>query len=252
MRRTAKALMAAALLATVGSVGSAAAQPTDTGTYVVVLRPDASDVPGVAKGLARAHGGTVGFIYTHALHGFSVRVPAAGAAGIAHSPTVAYVEADHVYSVAAQSMPTGIQRIFAPSNPAVGIDGSDDKRVDVDVAVIDSGVQLDHPDLNVAASTNCASFFATCGSGGADGNGHGTHVAGTIGALDNGIGVVGVAPGARLWSVRVLNNSGTGTTSQIIAGMDWVTARAATIEVANVSTYRRRFCLDRQRCESHG
>jgi subtilisin family serine protease len=78
-------------------------------------------------------------------------------------------------------------------------------------------------------------FFATCGSGGDDGNGHGTHVAGTIGALDNDVGVVGVAPGARLWAVRVLNNNGTGTTSQIIAGMDWVAARASTIEVANMS-----------------
>ena len=135
----------------------------------------------------------------------------------------------------AQSLPTGIQRVFAPDNQALDIDGADDRRVDVDVAVIDTGIQLDHPDLNVAGSTNCATFFATCGSGGGDGNGHGTHVAGTIGALDNGIGVVGVAPGARLWSVRVLGNNGTGTTSQIIAGMDWVTARAATIEVANLS-----------------
>ena len=235
MRRTAKTLTAAALLAGVGSVGSAAAQTAVTGTYVVVLMPGASDVPGVANGLARAHGGTVGFVYTHALRGFSVRVPAAGAAGIAHAPAVASVEADQEFTVSAQSPPTGIQRVFAPDNQALDIDGTDDRRVDVDVAVIDTGVQLDHPDLNVAGSTNCAGFFATCGSGGGDGNGHGTHVAGTIGALDNGIGVVGVAPGARLWSVRVLGNNGTGTTSQIIAGMDWVTARAATIEVANLS-----------------
>ena len=107
--------------------------------------------------------------------------------------------------------------------------------MDVDVAVIDTGIDLDHPDLNVVGGTNCVSFFSACGSGGDDGNGHGTHVAGTIGALDNEIGVVGVAPGARLWAVRVLNNNGTGTTSQIIAGMDWVTARASTIEVANMS-----------------
>ena len=251
MRRTGTALVVAALRAAVGTVGSQAAPPSAS-TYVVVLRPGSDDVGGVATALARAHGGVVGFVYTHALRGFSVRVPAAGAAAIAHSPGVAYVEADQVYSVAAQSMPTGIQRIFAPDNAAVGIDGSDDRRVDVDVAVIDSGIQLDHPDLNVVGSTNCATFFATCGSGGGDGNGHGTHVAGTIGALDNGIGVVGVAPGARLWSVRVLNNSGTGTTSQIIAGMDWVTARAATIEVANVSITGGTSAVGRQRRESHG
>ncbi len=68
-----------------------------------------------------------------------------------------------------------------------------------------------------------------------DGNGHGTHVAGTIGALDNSIGVVGVAPGARLWAVRVLNNQGSGFLSDVIAGIDWVTQNAATIEVANMS-----------------
>ena len=235
MSRTGTALVVTALVTAIGSAASAAAQPAPTSTYVVVLKPETSDVAGAAAALARAHGGTVGFVYTHALRGFSVRLPAAGAAAIARSPAVAYVEADQTYTVTAQSMPTGIQRVFAPDNPAIAIDGADDKRVDVDVAVIDTGIQSDHPDLNVVGSTNCVTFFATCGSGGGDGNGHGTHVAGTIGALDNGIGVVGVAPGARLWSVRVLNNSGTGTTSQIIAGMDWVTARASTIEVANLS-----------------
>ena len=235
MSRTGTALVVIALVTAIGSAGSAAAQPAPSSTYVVVLKPGTSDVAGAAAALARAHGGTVGFVYTHALRGFSVRLPAAGAAAIARNPAVAYVEADQAYTVTAQSLPTGIQRVFAPDNPAIAIDGADDKRVDVDVAVIDTGIQLDHPDLNVVGSTNCVTFFATCGSGGSDGNGHGTHVAGTIGALDNGIGVVGVAPGARLWSVRVLNNSGTGTTSQIIAGMDWVTARASTIEVANLS-----------------
>ena len=177
----------------------------------------------------------MGFVYEHALRGFSIRIPEAGAAAIARSPLVAYVEADQEFTVTAQSIPTGIQRIFASDNAAIGIDGVDDNRVDVDVAVIDTGIDLDHPDLNVVGSINCATFFATCSAGGDDGNGHGTHVAGTVGALDNGIGVVGVAPGARLWAVRVLGNNGTGTTSQIIAGMDWVTARAATIEVANMS-----------------
>lgn len=216
------------------SVGSAAAQPAAQKTYVVVLKPGSDDVAATAAALARAQGGSTGFIYRHALRGFSIRIPAAGAAGLAHSPLVAYVEEDQEFNATAQSIPTGIDRIFAPGNASIGIDGVD-KRVDVDVAVIDTGIDLDHPDLNVAGSTNCVSFFATCGSGGDDGNGHGTHVAGTIGALDNAIGVVGVAPGARLWAVRVLDNSGTGTTSQIIAGMDWVAARASTIEVANMS-----------------
>ena len=213
--------------------GAARAEPSET--YVVVLKPGVADVRGAAAGLSRAHGGTTGYVYEHALRGFSIRVPAAGAAGIAHSPLVEYVEADREFTVSAQNMPTGIARIAAPGNANLDIDGVDDERVDVDVAVIDTGIDLDHPDLNVVGGTNCVTFFSSCGSGGDDGNGHGTHVAGTIGALDNEIGVVGVAPGARLWAVRVLNNNGTGTTSQIIAGMDWVTARASTIEVANMS-----------------
>jgi len=235
MRRTTTVFVAALLLAVVASVGTAAAESQHSETYVVVLTPDVTDVPSVAKRLAHAHGGSLGYVYTHALRGFSVRIPAAGAAGIAHSPGVADVEGDQEYSISAQSMPTGIQRVFAPDNPALDIDGADDARVDVDVAVIDTGIQLDHPDLNVVGGTNCVTFFATCGSGWSDGNGHGTHVAGTIGALDNGVGVVGIAPGARLWSVRVLGNNGTGTTSQIVAGIDWVTGHAATIEVANLS-----------------
>jgi subtilisin family serine protease len=224
-----------ALLGAIAAAGSAAAQPPSTGTYVVVLDSDVTDVQPAAAALAHSHGGTVGFVYEHALRGFSIEVSTAGAAGIARSPRVAYVEADQVFTVAAQSMPTGIDRVYADDNTNIDIDGVDDVRVDVDVAVIDTGIDLDHPDLNVAGGTNCATFFATCGSGGNDGNGHGTHVAGTIGALDNDIGVVGVAPGARLWAVRVLGNNGTGTTSQIIAGIDWVTARASTIEVANMS-----------------
>ena len=234
MRHMRWVLASIALFVAIASVGSAKAQPA-SGTYVVVVDQQVGDVAAFADALGRAHGGNVGFVYRHALNGFSIRIPAAGAAGIARNPHVTYVEADQEYTATAQSLPTGIQRVFASANGAIGIDGVDDQRVDADVAVIDTGIDLDHPDLNVAGSTNCVTFFSSCGSGGDDGNGHGTHVAGTIGALDNGIGVVGMAPGARLWSVRVLGNNGTGTTSQIIAGMDWVTAHASTIEVANMS-----------------
>jgi subtilisin len=238
MRTFVRFAAATALLGAIVAVGSAAAQPAPAGTYIVVLRPSVADVPAAASNIARAHGGTVGFVYEHALRGFSVRLPGAAAAAIARNPAVAYVEADQLYTVEAQTVPTGIHRIFAPGNVNLDIDGTDDERIDVDVAVIDTGIDLDHPDLNVVGSTNCASggpFTQSCGSGGDDGNGHGTHVAGSVAALDNSIGVVGVAPGARLWAVRVLGNNGSGYTSWIVAGMDWVTARASTIEVANMS-----------------
>lgn len=238
MWRIGRAVAAMTLLGAIISAGSAAAQAGPTGSYVVVLKPGVANVPATAASIARAHGGTIGFVYEHALRGFSVRVPAQAAGAIARNPLVAYVEADQQFTVSAQTVPTGIQRIFAPGNANIDIDGADDKRVNVDVAVIDTGIDLDHPDLNVVGSTNCVSnspFGASCGSGGEDGNGHGTHVAGSIAAIDDGNGVVGVAPGARLWAVRVLNNSGSGTTSGVVAGMDWVTARASTIEVANMS-----------------
>jgi subtilisin family serine protease len=143
-----------------------------------------------------------------------------------------------LHTIDAQTVPTGISRIFAPGNGNIDIDGADDYRVDVDVAVIDTGVDFQHPDLNVVGGVNCYSWVpwsSTCKSGGDDDHYHGTHVAGTIGALDNDMGVVGVAPGARIWAVKVLSSSGSGYSSQIVAGIDWVAANAGTIEVANMS-----------------
>jgi subtilisin family serine protease len=101
------------------------------------------------------------------------------------------------------------------------------------VAVIDSGVDLDHPDLNVfrRGARNCSASGVSAN----DQNGHGTHVAGTVGALDNRRGVVGTAPGARIWPVRVLGRDGSGTMSSVICGIDYVTRHAAQIEVANMS-----------------
>ncbi|MGH3361282.1 MAG: S8 family serine peptidase, partial [Nocardioides sp.] len=110
--------------------------------------------------------------------------------------------------------------------------GNGSGSVDVDVAIIDTGIDLDHPDLNVhtAGARNCSK-----GRSADDGNGHGTHVAGTVGARDNAGGVVGVAPGARLWPVRVLDNRGSGPWSAVICGVDYVAAHANVIEVANMS-----------------
>ncbi|MDY0263336.1 S8 family serine peptidase [Syntrophotalea acetylenica] len=180
----------------------------------------------------------MGFVYEHALKGFSIAVPAQALPALKQNPKVNYVATDDVRYAFAQSLPTGIARIYADLNNTIDIDGVDDWRVDVDVAVIDTGVDFQHPDLNVVGGINCSGgnpIKAKCETGGDDDHYHGTHVAGTIGALDNGIGVVGVAPGARLWAVKVLNSSGSGYTSWIVAGIDWVAANADKIEVANMS-----------------
>ncbi len=150
------------------------------------------------------------------------------AAALARQANVASVVADRAVSAAAQTMPTGINRIDGELSSTKSGDGAG--HVNVDVAVLDTGIDIDHPDLSVVGGTNCST-----GRGYDDGNGHGTHVAGTIAAKDDATGVAGVAPGARLWAVRVLDKSGRGSWSSIICGVDYVTANASTIEVANMS-----------------
>jgi len=205
--------------------------------YIVVFRDGVRDVPGLARQLTRAHRGNLRSVYRFALEGFLAELPPAAAAALAHNPNVAFVEEDQL--AYAFGTPTGVDRIFAAANSEIGIDGIDDLRVDVDVAVLDTGIAA-HPDLDIVARTDCSSILVAfgwpCSDGaGTDGNGHGTHVAGTIGAIDDGVGVVGVAPGARLHSIKVLGDDGSGSIGSIVAGIDWITARAGTIEVANMS-----------------
>ncbi|MCH7654443.1 MAG: S8 family serine peptidase [Chloroflexi bacterium] len=219
-------------------VTAAAGPPTDRGpaTHIVVFN-DGVDADAASQDLAQAHGLVREFVYSQALNGASFIVPPGRVAAIESDPRVAFIERNQIVKAFAQELPTGVDRIDAALSSTANIDGADD-RVDVDIAIIDTGIDLDHPDLNVVASINCARggpFGGGCKGGGDDGNGHGTHVAGTAAALDNGIGVVGVAPGARLWAVRVLDNSGSGWMSWIVGGIDWVTANADQIDVANMS-----------------
>jgi subtilisin family serine protease len=200
------------------------------GQYIVVFRDDVANVPAAVSQLAYQHGAGVLHMYEHALKGFAATLPAARVAALSADPRVAYVEQDQVVTISAQTLPTGIDRVDADLNAKAKIDGVDE-RVDVDVAIIDTGIDLDHPDLNVFKNVT----FAKGSRSGNDDNGHGTHVAGTVAALDNGIGVVGIAPGARLWAVKVLNRNGSGSISDVIKGVDYVTANAAEIEVANMS-----------------
>jgi subtilisin family serine protease len=223
------ALAAAGLTAT-AATGSPAAAGESLGRYVVVLDAG-TDARTVAAEHARELGVVTGHVYSSALDGYAARMPSAVAARLADDPRVAYVQPDRKVTATAQTLPTGINRANADASATARIDGVD-QRVDVDVAVIDTGVDLDHPDLNVnrTKAKNCSLAL-----GADDDHGHGTHVSGTIGALDNGSGVVGMAPGARIWPVKVLNAAGVGFTSDIVCGIDYVTANAASIEVANMS-----------------
>jgi subtilisin len=247
--RVARALVVATLtvVLTAGS-GIASASPDTAGAagapgtpeaaspYIVVLRDTAAPPGLLALHHSRLLGIQVGQIFQSALHGYSAPLTLAQVDQLRADPAVAYVEPDLPLQITQtpQAVPTGIRRANVDDNPRLDVDGVDDARVDVDVAVIDTGV-YDHPDLDVASRTDC-SLAVMCLPGlGLDDNGHGTHVAGTIGAIDNGTGVVGVAPGARIHSVKVCNLAGTCLTSSIVAGVDYVTSQAATVEVANMS-----------------
>ena len=222
----------------VGTTHVAGAAPPAREGYIVVLKDGTGDPNAVAAEHRRSQGAQVEYVYEHALRGYSAQMTPQQKAGISRDPRVAYVEHDAAQTATAQTLPTGVDRIDGELSPTAKINGVDE-RVGVDVAIIDTGIDLDHPDLNVVAATKCSGASPTrskCTDGqGDDDNGHGSHVAGIVGAKDNTVGVVGVAPGARLYGVKVLDYRGNGYTSWILAGVDWVTARASTIDVANMS-----------------
>jgi subtilisin family serine protease len=176
-------------------------------------------------------------VYESALDGFAGELSENAVAALQHDPSVDSVQPDHLLSLAEETVPTGIRRVNAvPSEPpdVIGVD------IDIDVAVIDTGVGP-NTDLNVAGGF--ASFmegtwpYLSCAGTGSwdDAHGHGTEVAGIVGARDDASGVVGVSPGARIWAVRVVGPAGFACSSDVIAGIDWVTQRADVIRVANMS-----------------
>jgi subtilisin len=202
------------LLATlvVALVPASSAGAAPRAGYVVVLKGAAGSAEVVARRHAGRYGASVRHVYRNALSGYSATLSPDRVAALRADPSVAAVVPDRTLRIQAQSVPTGINRIDGELSSTVSGNGSG--AVNVDVAVIDTGI-TSQADLNVVGGTNCVG-----GSSFADDNGHGTHVAGTVAARDNAEGVVGVAPGARLYAVKVLNAQGSGTISQIICGID--------------------------------
>jgi subtilisin len=221
------AAVAAGTEAGAGSVDQApGGAPVVAGSYLVVLdhsRPDA-----VAQEHARRYGAEVERVYRFALQGYAARMTDRAAAAIARDPRVVRVEPETLESIQTQTLPTGVDRIEADRNTKITTDTTGSKPVGIAIAIIDTGIAA-HADLNVAGRVDCtvtsggSPFNRTysCVAGGGDANGHGTHVAGTVAAYDNGIGVVGVAPGAPLWAVKVCP-TGSCPSGAIIAGIDWV------------------------------
>jgi hypothetical protein len=176
-------------------------------------------------------------VYGVALDGFAVKLSNQELESLSGDPAVKYIEQDRVISIAqgkkpgggsgstGQEIPWGISRVGG----FVNYSGEN-------VAwILDSGVDLTHPDLNVVTTDGFTAFTSGRDANLNDGNGHGTHVAGTIAAIDNNVGVVGVAAGAPVVPVKVLDSRGSGSYSGVIAGVNWVASKGNSGDVANMS-----------------
>lgn len=206
--------------------------------YIIVMKsgahPHSSSIPDKDKNSLAEKikniGASIIFTNNFAFDGFSVKIPNPKALDIIkQDPNVAFIEQDKIVHINSQIMPTGVKRVGADVSSAIAGNGFGD--VDADIAVLDTGISLSHPDLNVYRQQT----FVQGTTSADDDNGHGTHVAGIAAAKDNSIGVVGVAPGARLWAVKVLDKDGAGAISTIIKGIDYVTQHAKEIDVVNLS-----------------
>lgn len=226
---------------------------TNTVDVIVVLRPEFA--PGAhaanaarAAEVARGLGIAPRHVYGTALFGFAGSVPEGRMEALRRDPRVAYVERDQIASIptppavfgppcrvtgtcnndpapSGEQTPWGVTRVGGAQSGATGT-----------AWVIDTGIDLDHPDLNVDVRRSVEYVSKGPGSDTADdGHGHGTHVAGTIAAIDNEQDVIGVAAGATVVAVKVLDNRGSGSYSDVIAGVNHVATHGQPGDVANMS-----------------
>ena len=202
--------------------------------YIVVLKDDVDDVDGEAVRLSRDFGGdrNGGHTYKHAIKGFSVRMSEERAAKLADDPRVEYVEEDGVVSAVATqtNAPWGLDRIDQRNLPINGTYNYNDTGTGVKAYIIDTGIRATHTDFGGRVISGFTAVNDGLGTN--DPNGHGTHVAGTVGGSH-----WGVAKNVTLVAVRVLDANGCGSDSAVIAGVDFVTSnhQAGQPAVANMS-----------------
>ena len=228
-----------AVVTCVAFSGTAAAQQVLTperaipDQYIVVFddaQATRTQVAAEAQALARQHGGRILHTYQGGLRGFAASMSATAAAAIARSPRVRYVEQDSVMTIVA-SQPNatwGLDRIDQRNLPLNSTYTYDTSAVNVDVYIIDTGIRATHVEFGGRVTTGYTAI--TDGNGLNDCNGHGTHVAATVGGS-----IYGVAKSVELHPVRVLGCNGSGSTSGVIAGIDWVEENHSSPAVANMS-----------------
>jgi subtilisin family serine protease len=202
------------------------------GQYIVVLQDNVANPATVARDLVNASGGSLLRVYSSALKGFAARLSAAAATALGSNPLVASVEPDQVMradvtqSMDANGDPWGLDRIDQGALPLSRTYTYTSTGAGVHAYIIDTGIWTLHPEFGGRANN----VFDAYGATGEDCNGHGTHVSGTIGAA-----TYGVAKGVSLHGVRVLSCAGLGLNSDVIAGVDWVSANHVNPAVANMS-----------------
>ena len=209
-----------------GQAASAAKQ-----RYIVVLSDSVAQPGAVADQQARRIGAPVGSVFRHALKGYVATLTASQVAALRSDARVDFIEPDGIVEASAtqSGAPWGLDRIDQRNRPLSGTFTYNATGAGVTAYIIDTGIRFGHSEFGGRAASG---YDAVDGGSADDCNGHGTHVAGTVGGS-----TYGVAKSVSLVAVRVLNCSGSGTTSGVIAGIDWVTAthQAGDPAVANMS-----------------
>jgi aqualysin 1 len=202
------------------------------GSYIVVFKDgQTADLDGMVNQFANRHSFATRFRYRSAVSGFAATLSPEALRALREDPRVAYVEENQEFKASVVQSPAtwGLDRIDQTTLALTNSYTYNATGAGVDAYIIDTGIRLTHADFGGRAITGFDAI--TAGGTAADGNGHGTHVAGTVGGT-----TYGVAKGVRLIAVRVLDNAGSGTTAGVISGVDWVTAHHTTAPaVANMS-----------------